>query len=105
MEGLTLLDFSLAYAGLLYDVRESYHWGRLASPMAQPLPSPFILREDCMLCLGASLEALLCKEPTCNARDIGDMGSISESGKSPGEGRGYPLHYSCLENSMDRRAW
>ena len=73
--------------------------------VGEPLPSPYILREDCTLCLRASLEALLCKQPTCNARDIGDMGSISESGKSPGEGRGYPLHYSCLENSMDRRAW
>jgi len=26
-------------------------------------------------------------------------------GRSPGEGNGYPLQYSCLENSMDRRAW
>ena len=31
--------------------------------------------------------------------------SISTSGRSPGEGNGYPLHYSCLENSMDRGAW
>ena len=49
-----------------------------------------------MLCLGASLEALLGKEPTCNA---GDMGSIPELGRSPGEGRRYPFHYSCLQNS------
>ena len=32
----------------------------------------------------------------------GDMGSIPESGRSPGEGNGNPLQYSCLENSMDR---
>ena len=38
----------------------------------------------------------------CNA---GDLGSILESGRSPGEGNGYPLQYSCLENSMDRGAW
>ena len=30
---------------------------------------------------------------------------IPESGRSPGEGNGYPLQYSCLENSMDRGAW
>ena len=35
----------------------------------------------------------------------GDSGSISGSGRSPGEGNGYPLQYSCLENSMDRVAW
>ena len=42
------------------------------------------------------------KESACNA---GDLGSIPESGKSPGEGNGYPLQYSCLENPMDRGAW
>ena len=42
------------------------------------------------------------KESACNA---GNTGSIPESGRSPGEGNGYPLQYSCLENSMDRGAW
>ena len=32
----------------------------------------------------------------------GDMGSISALGRSPGEGNGHPLQYSCLENSMDK---
>ena len=35
----------------------------------------------------------------------GDPGLIPGSGRSPGEGNGYPLQYSCLENSMDREAW
>ena len=39
------------------------------------------------------------KESACNA---GDLGLIPESGKSPGEGNGNPLQYSCLENPMDR---
>ena len=39
------------------------------------------------------------KESTCNA---GDPGSIPGSGSSVGEGNGYPLQCSCLENSMDR---
>ena len=38
------------------------------------------------------------KESTCNA---GDQGSISGLGRSPGKGKGYPLQYSGLENSMD----
>ena len=42
------------------------------------------------------------KENTYNARDLS---LIPGSGRSPGEGNGNPLQYSCLENSMDRRAW
>ena len=42
------------------------------------------------------------KESLCNA---GDPGSGPASGRSPGEGHGSPLQYSCLENSMDRGAW
>ena len=38
------------------------------------------------------------KESACNA---GDLGSIPGLGRSPGEGKGYPLQYSGLENSMD----
>ena len=42
------------------------------------------------------------KESACNA---GDPGSIPGLGRFPGEGNGYPLQYSCLENSMDTGAW
>ena len=42
------------------------------------------------------------KESACNA---GDLGSIPGMGRSPGEWDGYPLQYSCLENSTDREAW
>ena len=42
------------------------------------------------------------KESACNS---GDLGLIPGLGRSPGEGNGYPLQYSCLENSMDRGAW
>ena len=41
-------------------------------------------------------------EPACSA---GDPGLIPGSGRSPGEGNGNLLQYSCLENPMDRRAW
>ena len=42
------------------------------------------------------------KESTCNA---GDSGLIPGLGRSPGEGSGNPLQYSCLQDSMDRGAW
>ena len=42
------------------------------------------------------------KESSCNA---GGPGSIPGSGRSPGEGNGNPLQYSCLGNPMDRAAW
>ena len=38
-------------------------------------------------------------------QEAGDMSSIPGSGRSPGEGNGNPLQYSCLENPMDRGAW
>ena len=61
--------------------RESWRRGRL--PTSVFLGFPF----------GSAL-----KESTCNA---GDLGSIPDLGSYPGEGNGYPLQYSGLENSMD----
>ena len=45
------------------------------------------------------------KNSPVNAGDIRDAGSIPGWGRSPGEGNGNPLQYSCLETPMDRRAW
>ena len=42
------------------------------------------------------------EESACNA---GDLGLIPGSGRSPGEGNGNPLQFSCLDNSRDRGAW
>ena len=73
-----------------------------------------------LVSLGSNLKkgfpaSSVCKESACNA---GDSGSIPRLGRSPGEGKGYPiqysglknsngtpLQYSCLENPMDRGAW
>ena len=49
---------------------------------------------------GASVKNL-----PANTGDKRNMGAISELGRSPGEGHGNPLQYSCLENPMDRGAW
>ena len=49
--------------------------------------------------------SLVVKNLSANAGDLRDLGSIPGSGRSPGEGNGNPLHYSCLENPMDRGDW
>ena len=56
------------------------------------------LRKVCFRAYSCCWWWLSNKECTPNA---GDMGSIPGSGRSPGEGNGNPLHYSCLENAMD----
>ena len=45
------------------------------------------------------------KNPSANAGDAKDMGSIPRSGRCPGVGNGNQLPYSCLENPTDRGAW
>ena len=49
--------------------------------------------------------ALVVKNPLDNAGDLRDTDLIPGLGRSPGEGNGNPLQYSCLENSIDRGAW
>ena len=56
----------------------------------------FIIGSLCFPCSSAD------KESTCNEEDLG---SIPGLGRSPGEGKGYPLQYSGLENSMDYSSW
>ena len=49
---------------------------------------------------------LVDKESACNAGDTGDVGGLIPGlGRSPGDGHGNPLQYSCLENPMDKEAW
>ena len=50
-------------------------------------------------------QAALVKNPPARAGDVRDVGSIPGWGRSPGEGNGNPLQYSCLENPMDREDW
>ena len=51
---------------------------------------------------GVSVSSSVGKESACNA---GDLGSIPGLGRSPGEGNGNALQYSCLENPMEGGAW
>ena len=45
------------------------------------------------------------KNLPANAEDVRDVGSVPESGRSPGGGHGNPRQYSCLENPMERGTW
>ena len=54
--------------------------------------------------MGFPGSAMVKNLPT-NAGDVRDMGSVPGLGKSPREGNGTPLQYSCVENPMDRGAW
>ena len=72
---------------------------------------PFVGQVLCLMTLLENLEIRLCVPPglalvvkssPVNAGDIRDVGSIPELGKSPGEGHGNSLQYTCLENPMDR---
>ena len=53
----------------------------------------------------ASQVVLVVKNSPASVGDMRDEGSVPELGRSPGEENGNPLHYSCLENLMDRGAW
>ena len=75
------------------------------SEVAQLCPTPFdlifILYFPVMESIGF-LGGSVVKESACSA---GEPDSIPGLGRSPGEGNGTPLQYSCLENPMDRGAW
>ena len=49
--------------------------------------------------------ALVVKDPCASAGDVRDTGLIPGSGRSPGEGHGNQLQYSCLEDPLAREAW
>ena len=55
--------------------------------------------------LGASQVALVVKNALANVGNTRDQGLILGWGRSPEEGHGNPLQYSCLENRMDKGAW
>ena len=73
-------------------VRQYLHFWALSHPVCGPL-----LEQPWEIPGGSVV-----KNSPANA---GDMGSIPGSGRSPGEGNGYLLQYSCLQNPMDREAW
>ena len=75
----------LAAKGTQYAIRK----------LSQAFPDGSVDKKDFLGCSDG-------KESSCNKEDLS---LIPGSRRSPGEGNGYPLQYSCLENSMDRGAW
>ena len=72
--------------------------------------STLLAEKHSIVCITFDLSILLLgfpggSEVKASACNLGDLGSIPGSGRSPGEGYGNPLQYSCLENPMDRGAW
>ena len=68
----------------------------------------YLLAATYILCkssLTSELGTTVGSDGKASAYNVGDRGSIPGSGRSPGEGNGNPLQYSCLENPMDVRAW
>ena len=93
---------ALRYVILIYQQKPFLHRKIRAQdfllPMAYNKRVFITIFFTCPLANKASLVAQLIKESSCN---VGDLGSIPELGRSPGEGKGYPLQCSGLENSMD----
>ena len=79
-------------------------WSTAASTCPLFLENQLFLRQSQLL--GRPVQvALVIKNPSASAGDIRDTGSIPGLERSPGEGNGTPLQYSCLENSMGRETW
>ena len=57
------------------------------------------------ICIFTYMQSLSGSEVKASACNAGDLSSILGSGRSPGEGNGNPLQYSCLENPMDGGTW
>ena len=82
------------------------YWKGLPFPSAEDLPDPGIKPGSPAL----QADSLPSGFPggsdsKASAYNVGDLSSIPGLGRSPGEGNGNPLQYSCLENLMDRGVW
>ena len=87
------------------EVNWTTYWRGLPFPSVGDLPDPCL----CISCIADRFfttelsNGSAGKETPCNAGVTGDTRSIPGSGRSPGEGNGYPLQYTCLENPCGKR--
>ena len=91
---LQLLPTSISRTSVLFFSKLKHHLVLCPQPLATT-----VLLALSMTIVGRASEV---KASACN---VGDLASIPGSGRSPGEGNGNPLQYSCLEKPMDRGAW
>ena len=79
------------------------------SEEGQRVPTSLVLARELYTFLighySKSRSSLVAQDGKTSSYNAGDLGSIPKSGRSPGEGKGNPLQYSCLENPTDVRAW
>ena len=85
----------------------SYHKGRLHLSWRHSEPERLLRSPAALLTSGIALlpGGPEVKNPPASVGDVRDLGSAPGSGRSPGEGNGNLLQYSCLGNPMDRGAW
>ena len=69
------------------------------------MPWQLVMTKLILPLVRTSQVAQVVKNPPANAGDARDVGSIPGLERSPGEGHGNPLQYSCLENPMDGEGW
>ena len=69
------------------------------------LTTPLYIFINLYICRQSFPNGSVGEESTCTTGDTGDVGLIPGLGRSPGEGHGNPLQYSCLENSMYKGCW
>ena len=79
--------------------RVRHNWSNLAAAAAA------ILTQEAGRPFGTASQKRAMSDGKASAYNSGDLGSIPGLARSPGEGNGNPLQYSCLENPMDRGAW
>ena len=92
------VTFCVTWDGLDLSERQSL------SSIMKSLTSPSLFPRNHMKLWDTQVGTVV-KNPPANAGDIRDLGLISGSGRSPGEGHGNPFQYSCLKNPMDRGVW
>ena len=100
------LQFKLHWHSAFLFVKSGNHNGEHSpSPIPLWFVGWFLLIKLIYLTVWGFQVALMLKNLPGNAGDIRGVGSIPESGRSPGDRNGNPIQYSCLENPMNRGTW
>ena len=95
---------NLLRCSCLENPRDGGAWWAAVSGVEQSWTRLKRLSSSSSSSIRASQVLLVVKNPSANAGDVRDLGSIPGLGRSPGGGTGNPLQHSCLENPMDRQS-
>ena len=95
---------NLLRCSCLENPRDGGAWWAAVSGVEQSRTRLKRLSSSSSSSIRASQVLLVVKNPSANAGDVRDLGSIPGLGRSPGGGTGNPLQHSCLENPMDRQS-